>query len=823
VSDLPTGTVTLLFTDIEGSTRLLDELGDRYQELLERHHRILRQAIAANSGVEVDTEGDAFFCVFERPEDALGAAGQAQSALAEESWPKGKQVRVRMGMHTGTPAVAGENYIGIDVHRAARIAAAGHGGQVVISRATKEELDAELELRDLGEHRLKDFAEPVWLFQLGEEEFPPLRTLGATNLPRPASSFVGRESELREIVALLRSRSRVVTLTGAGGSGKTRLALEAAFELVGDYPNGTYWVGLAQLRDPALVMETIAQSVGAKEELAGHFAGKHALLLLDNFEQVVEAARPLSTLLSACAGLDCLVTSRELLRITGERECAVPPLADPEAVDLFCERSGLDRNEAVAELCRRLDKLPLALELAAARTNVLSPAQILERLGSRLDLLRGGRDAEARHTTLRATIVWSYELLTEEERRLFARLSVFSGGCTLVAAEEVADADLETLQSLVEKSLVRHTGERFWMLETIREFALERFEERAEAETLRKRHGRYFLDFVEGLVPLLLGPEEPVAFEQLHSEHDNLRTALRFTLDAGDIDSTLRLATVALQRFWRLQGHLTEGRGWLEEALANGKAEARLRAMAFRAVANIANQQRDPRAAIAAADQALSFFRAHGDVADAVDCLNALGGAMLIQGDLKRARAYFEESERLGRGLDDTFRRSAAIGNLGNVNLYEGTYDRALAFFEQSVALSRELDLPEAVASSLANAGLAALHLHHYDHAEALFRESVEVANRVGDSPDIVCATEGLGVVAAGKADWKRAVKLLAGAQAIAESIDFELEPFEQRMHERAIELVRTGLGAEQFDAAWAAGAAMTQAEVISNALAVQG
>nr|MDQ2981459.1 tetratricopeptide repeat protein [Actinomycetota bacterium] len=779
MSELPTGTVTLLFTDIEGSTRLLDELGDHYQELLERHHRILRQAIADYSGVEVDTEGDAFFCVFARSEDALGAARQAQSALAEESWPNDKQVRVRMGMHTGTPAVAGENYIGIDVHRAARIAAVGHGGQVLISRATKEELDAEFELRDLGEHRLKDFAEPVWLFQLGEEEFPPLRTLGATNLPRPASSFVGRERELQEVVALLRSRSRVVTLTGAGGSGKTRLALEAASELVGDYPNGTYWVGLAQLRDPALVMEAIAQSVGAKEELARHFAGKHAFLLLDNFEQVVEAARPLSELLSACAGLECLVTSRELLRITGEREYAVPPLADPEAVELFCERAGLEPDDATPELCRRLDKLPLAIELAAARTNVVSPAQILERLASRLDLLKGGRDAEARHATLRATIAWSYELLTPEEQHFFARLAVFLGGCTLEAAEEIAGADLGTLQSLVEKSLVRHTGERFWMLETIREYALERLEESAEAETLRKRHAEYFLGFVEGLAPLMPGPEEQVAFEQLTAEHDNLRAALRFTIDTGDADSALRLATGGLQRFWRLQGYLAEGRSWVEEALASGASELRLRAQGFSTVAKLAGQQGDIGNAVPAAEQALSIFRANDDVAGTIDCLNSLGGALLRQGDLRRARRNFEEVEELSRASGDMFRLSAALNNLGNVLLYEGEYERAQKLFEESGRLSRKLELEDVLAGSLANEGLAALHLHDYDRAEALLRESVEVANRVGDVLSVVTAIEGLGAVWAGQAKWEHTVNLLAAATNIGESIGLDLEPFE--------------------------------------------
>jgi hypothetical protein len=454
VSELPRGTVTFLFTDIEGSTRLLDELGaEAYGVALGEHRRVLRDAFERHGGVEVDTQGDAFFVAFPTAPGALGAAREAQDAL---------EVPVRMGLHTGTPLLTEQGYVGADVHRAARIAAAGHGGQVLLSAATKELVEASVS--DLGEHRLKDFEEPTRIFQLGTTEFPPLKTISNTNLPRPASSFVGRAREVAELVALLRDGARLVTLSGPGGAGKTRLALEAATELVPDFRAGVFWIALATIRDPALVMDTVATTLGAKDGVATHVGNRELLLLLDNYEQVVETAPELAALLAGCPNLRLLVTSRELLQLEGEVEYRIPPLAEGEAVELFCARSRLDPDADIGELCRRLDHLPLAVELAAALTNVLTPAQILDRIGERLDLLKGGRATDPRQQTLRATIEWSTDLLSDGEQRLFAQLAVFSGGCTLGAAEEILGAELDTVQALVEKSLVRFTSGRFWML-----------------------------------------------------------------------------------------------------------------------------------------------------------------------------------------------------------------------------------------------------------------------------------------------------------------------------------------------------------------------
>ena len=577
--DLPAGTVTLLFTDIEGSTRLIEELGEEgYVHALAEHRRLLRGVLSEHGGVEVDTQGDAFLYAFADPAEALAAAAQGQDALAPV------QVKVRMGVHTGELQLTGEGYAGRELHRAARIAASGHGGQVVVSAATRAFIDGEL--TELGEHRLKDFDDPVALFQLGSERFAPLRTISNTNLPHPASSFVGRRRERDELVGLLGNGARLVTLSGPGGSGKTRLAIEAASELVTAFKAGVFWVGLARLRDPAVVAEEIAQTLGAKEELAKHVGKRELLLLLDNFEQVVEAAPELSKLLQACPNLRLLITSRELLRISGEVEYPIPPLAEPEAVELFCVRAQLEPDGTIGELCRRLDDLPLAVELAAARTSVLTPAQILERLSQRLDLFKGGRDADPRQQTLRATIEWSHDLLSDDEQQLFARLAVFAGGCTLDPAEEVCDANLNILQSLVDKSLARHSGDRFWMLETIREFATERLHQSPETHHISSRHAAWYADLAERANEQLQGPEEADWLDRLEAELGNLRAALAW-FERTRTAAAFQTLGAALLSLWDERGHWREGVLWLEKALALGDSDARTRVRALIALCTL--------------------------------------------------------------------------------------------------------------------------------------------------------------------------------------------------------------------------------------------
>ncbi len=564
-TEQPAGTVTLVFTDIEASTRLLQELGqDAYREALAEHRRVVREAFGACGGYEVDYEGDAFFYAFTGAAAAVSAVVEAQRHL--DAGP----IRIRVGVHTGEPGLDPPKYVGIDVHKAARIMAAGHGGQVLLSEVTRRLV--EVEVTDLGEHRLKDIEEPVALFQLGNRSFPPLKTISNTNLPAPAGSFLGREAELAEGERLL-SATRLLTVTGPGGTGKTRFAIELASRRLDRFPHGVFWVPLAALRDPALVLEAAAQTLGAGTDLAGHIADRRMLLLLDNFEQVVDAAAELSKLLAVCPNLSLLVTSRELLRIQGEREQPLPPLEPAEGVALFCDRARLEPTPAVHELCARLDNLPLALELAAARSRTLTPEQLLERLGQRLDLLKGGRDADPRQQTLRATIEWSHDLLTPDEQQLFARLSVFAGGSTLDAAEEICDADPDTLGSLIEKSLVRHSSDRYRMLETIREYAAERLSASDEARELRRRLQRWFLAFAEEAEASSRRGDRVPWFDRLEADHDNLRAVFASTGQAGETTDDLRLAT-ALWRFWADRGHINEGMRRLEDALAQNPSKA---------------------------------------------------------------------------------------------------------------------------------------------------------------------------------------------------------------------------------------------------------
>jgi len=718
VRELPRGAVTFLFTDIEGSTRLLHELGEGYARPLAEHPRLLRRAFQARGGVEVDGQGDAFFYVFERASDAVAAAEEARAALARGL------IRVRMGLHTGEPQLTAEGYVGLDVHKGARIAAVAHGGQVLLSQTTRELVEADV--LDLGEHRLKDFVEPVWIYQLGRASFPPLKTISNTNLPRPASSFIGRGREVAEVVSLLRNGARLVTLSGPGGAGKTRLGLESASELVPEYRNGLFWVSLAALRDPDLVLETVAQRLGAREELASHIGERELLLLLDNFEQVVDAAPELSRLLRACANLCLLVTSRELLRIDGEVEYAVPPLAEQDAVELFCTRAQLEADNTIASLCRRLDNLPLAVELAAARTAVLSPRQILERLSRRLDLLRGSRDAEARQRTLRATIEWSHDLLSPEEQRLFARLSIFAGGCTLHAAEEVCDAELDTLQSLVDKSLLRHTEERFWMLETIREFAAERVEESGEGHELRKKHAAYFLELFERGDDAWRARRQTLSeyVSLVKGEQDNARGALASYRATGNADRTARIV-VALHPLWMARP--AEGRRALDEVLGEKGVARDVRGRALWTAWIVAQAQGDVASQKRFLEEAVPLFAQLGDLRSLAEALASLGGVAIREGQFDRARDLLRESERLAAEIGDRRLLANAATARAHIPLYQGDYEQADALFEQVLQRAREAGDPASVKVALTNLGITVLARGRLTDAASLFVASLSV------------------------------------------------------------------------------------------------
>ena len=794
----PSGTVTFLFTDIEGSTRLVAKLGeDGYAQALDDHRQLLRAAFERHAGYEVDYEGDAFIVAFQSASEALAAAGEAQSALSEHAWPEGCPFLVRMGLHTGEPLVAPPKYVGLDVHKAARIMAAGHGGQVLVSRATREHLDEPVPLTDLGEHRLKDFDEAVPIFQLGDGAFPPLKTISNTNLPRPVSSFLGRERELGEVLARIENGARLLTLTGPGGTGKTRLALEAALTLVPDYKAGVFWVGLSSLRQPALVTETMAQTLGARDSLAAHIGELELLLVLDNFEQVIEAAPDLSALLQACPNLALLVTSRELLRVQGEVEYPVPPLQEPEAVSLFCARSGLEPSSEIAELCARLDSLPLAVELAAARANVLAPAQILERISQRLDLLQGGRDADPRQRTLRAAIEWSHDLLSDDERQLFARLSVFSGGCTLEAAEEICDAPWDCFGSLVDKNLVRRRDERYWMLETIRDFAHECLVEREGSETIARTHLDWHLAFVETMAGELFGAEQGYWLGLLEREHDNLRGALTWAYEVGEIELALRL-TAGLQSFWYKHGHIAEGRRWFERAIAASPQSQELRARTLQGAGVFAGAQDDWRRAQEFAEEGLSLYRELGDRRGTAILLRDLGATAVRRGDYDLAVQSYEESAALFRKLDERTLLATVIANIGDVAFRRGDFAQAAERTSESLAIQRELGALFGVTVSLITLGFIALREGRDEDARVALEESMLLARELGSTDNLAYTFEGMAAVAAVRMDWDRAALLLGRAEAIREATATELEAAEQIVHERTLTALRAAKSEEE-------------------------
>ena len=719
--ELPTGTVTFLFTDIEGSTKLLHELGtEAYDHALMEHRRALREACVRHGGVEVDTQGDAFFYAFPTAHGALDAASDSQQALVTGP------ISVRMGLHTGTPHLGSEGYIGDDVHLGARIAASAHGGQVVLSSATVELVS--LELADLGEHRLKDIPGAVSIFQLGSERFPPLKTISNTNLPRPASSFVGRDDELLEVLSRIEEGARLVTLTGPGGTGKTRLAIEAAATLVPEYKAGVFWVGLATLRDPTLVTETIGQILGAKNGLAEHIAERELLLLLDNLEQVIEAAPQLSALLSACANLAVLVTSRELLRVQGEVEYAVPPLASPEAVALFCERSRLEPSEEIAELCVRLDQLPLALELAAARAKALSPRQILERLSQRLDLLESGRDADPRQQTLRATIDWSHDLLSDEEQRLFRSLAVFAGGCTLDAAEEVCGADVKTLQSLVEKSLLRFSNERYSMLETIRDYARERLDEAGETDALARRHADYYLALLEEQQPLMLGSGRREPLVWFGEEEDNLRATLDYLEGAAPRDAAR--AAELLMSFWGSRGRLVEGQERLLRLLARTDLVAGTRAVLLEHLSDLEWRLGQLDSAESHAQEAVTLAEESGERRTLAFALRGLAWVASGRGEYDEAiRAI---TRVLEEAADDEWVRAIALSDLATFQMEVGRDEEARQLFHEATkALQATENEAHQAITSMCLAHLE-LYVRDFEAAYVVAASVLEKARAIG-------------------------------------------------------------------------------------------
>ncbi|MDP8959201.1 MAG: tetratricopeptide repeat protein, partial [Actinomycetota bacterium] len=816
----PTGSVTFLFTDIEGSTRLLQHLQEAFREVMEDHIRVIREAIAEAGGVEVRTMGDAFFAVFPAAPEAVAAAEAAQRALFAHRWPEDAQVRVRMGLHTGQGILGGDDYLGLDVHRAARIASAAHGGQVVLSGATKalveQALRPELALRDLGEHRLKDLAHPERLFQLLvpglPADFPPLRTLSAVpnNLPVQLTSFVGREDELARATALLRT-TRLLTLTGPGGVGKTRLALQAAAEAVEEFPDGTFFVDLAPIHQPELVPAAIAGPLGLTDagappmdRLRSHLSDRRLLLLLDNFEQVLEAAPRVAELLRAAPQLRVLATSRAPLHVSGEQEFPVPPLQAPEperaegpqelagseAVALFVERAAAvspdfaltpDNAQAVARITARLDGLPLAIELAAARVKLLSPHAIADRLAGGLSLLAGGsRDLPARQRALVDTIAWSYQLLDEPVQRLLRRLAVFAGGASLSFAEEVCgpaeELGMEVLDGLgllVDHSLVRRqepNGEpRFGMLETIRDFARRLLDESEEATRISRRHAGAFLRLAEEAEPHLTAVEQLEWLDLLDREHDNLRAALAWATREGEAEIALRLGG-ALWRFWQIRGHLEEAADRLDQALQLRGGSPRARAGALEAAGGVAYWQVRMEDARRFYEESLSIARSLDDPAAVAHALYNLSFPHSFGGDSERAGRLLDESRNIYQALGDRAGVAKMSYGMGMMYHWAGDYQQAQSHFQASLALSRELDDPSGVGWALGMLGWALVRQGDHRAARPYLEEGLQLAHEKGYVSETLMFLEVFASLAVSAGELERGLRLIGATSALRRS-----------------------------------------------------
>ena len=815
--DLPTGDVTFLFTDVEGSTKLLHELGeDRYAEALAAHRRILREAFGAHGGVEVDTQGDSFFVAFPTAQGALRAAEAMLNGLAAGP------IRVRMGVHTGTARVGEEGYVGVDVHRAARIAASGHGGQVLVSASTADLVGTD-GLRDLGYHRLKDLSAPERIYQLGDDDFPPLESLHRTNLPLPSTPFLGRRQELAEALAQLsRADVRLLTLTGPGGTGKTRLALHIAGELAARYPHGVWWVPLAPLRDPQLVVESAAQALGAEDGLVDYIADKSLLIVFDNFEQVVEAAADVAALLSACPNLDLLVTSREPLHVSAEQVYEVPPLAPEEGVGLFLARARAVKpdfrdDQTIAEICRRLDDLPLALELAAARVTALSSGQILERLSQRLPLLTGGaRDLPERQRTLGSAIDWSYELLTAAEQQAFARLSAFAGGCTLGDAEQVADTDLDTLQSLVDKSLLRHTDDRFWMLETIREYAQGQLEESGRTEELERRHANHYLALVEAAEPRLReGSKEWL--DRLEQEHDNLRVALERLEARGELQLALRIAG-AMADLWYHRGHVAEGRRRLESLLLGDDDATAARGKALNGASRLAVVAGDVAIAKRRAEEGLALNRELGNAAGTADSLWRLSYALAADRDFANAQELLLECIRLYGDLGVEHAAIEAIRDLAWTYEEIGDPARARELYEDGLRRARAQANVRMEARLLGGLAIVAVDEGRAEEARSLLKENfpmyLELDDLRGTGENLCRCAHALAAVG----EEVTAAQLLGGSEAVFEAIGAS-PPWLARMNEQTLAAIREQLAEPAFAEARDQGRALTVDEAVALAL----
>jgi predicted ATPase/class 3 adenylate cyclase len=827
---LPTGTVTFLFTDIEGSTQLWERVPDLMREALARHNELLDAAVRGHDGVVFKTVGDAYCASFHTAQDGLRAAVDAQRALGIEPWRPECAIRVRMAVHTGAVQEQGGDYFGPPVNRVARLLSTGHGGQTLLSEATCQEvrdsLPERIELEDLGEHRLKDLIQPEHIYQVMgsglRRDPPPIKSLDyrPTNLPIQPSPFVGRSEEVEYIVTMLeRPDVRLLTLTGPGGSGKTRLALEAGAASIDGFKHGVFFVSLAAITDPDLIASSIATALKVREvpghpvleTLKEHLRDRAMLLIVDNFEHVLSGAPILTELSRVCSGLKILATSRSVLQLTGEYDYSVPPLSIPDlkylpavndllhfdAIALFVQRAQAakgdfsltaENSRAVAEICAGVDGLPLAIELAAARVKVFPPQILLGRLSRRLSLLTGGaRDLPSRQQTLRATIDWSFSLLSEQEQQLFAQLSVFAGGCTTEAANAVCGPDRAAgesmereLASLVDKSLLRQddvrtnpvAGPRFRMLSTIREYAFQRLQVDGDSELVQRRHAEHFVALAEEAEPTFRAAEQEVWLDRLEVEHDNMRAALEWALDGKDSELALRLSS-ALHRFWQVHGHLSEGRQWLDQVLSQaGSIRTRDQIEALIGAGWLASYQDDLKGAQSFLDRALDLARELDDELGIADALYALSHVARVQGGYERGRELLEESLDLYLMLNDTWGIAIATNDLANLANLQGDFARGEELFTEALALARHLGQGRIVGILLFNLGYTKWCLGCFEEAQELYEEALRSIREVGDKLVTAMTLGELGMVSSFRGDHQRAQALLTEGLELFRELD---------------------------------------------------
>ncbi len=875
--DLPFGTVHLLFCDIGNSAQLIQRLEINYAHILEQYQRILRSTLQKWKGHEVSAQADSFCAVFSRATDAVSAAIEAQHALANENWTDSVQLLVRMGLHTGEPLLVNHDYVGTDMNRAGRICAAAYPGQVLISNETRimveRHIPADTSLRDLGNYKLKELTEDEHLYQLVmadlPSDFPPLKSLDVmpNNLATQLTRFIGREHEIEEIKHLLHSE-RLITLTGAGGTGKTRLAIEVVKQIQAEYPDGAWLIDFVAVPEGNLVLQAIVSTLGIREEptrpiiqtLTDYLRSKKLLLLFDNCEHLISAcAQAVDMLLQACPEIRILTTSREALGISGENQYYVPTLTVPqingelsletlkqsEAVRVFLDRAAMvrptfkltkDNALAIAQICRKLDGIPLAIELAAARVKGLNVEQISERLDDRFSLLStGNRTALPRHQTLRATIDWSYNLLSEKERVLLSRLSVFTGGWTVESATEVClivqldEPDvLNLILNLSDKSLViaeeQEGRTRYRLLETIREYALEKLVESGEERLVRNRHLDFFMTLAEQAEQKYRTGEQLFWFDAMERERDNFRSALDYVLRTRQSEIALRLISTAFW-LWFFHGPWSEGQIWTEAALALAPDD-RTKEMAktLMALGLLHFAQSNHASAQSTLEKSLAIWRELGDTWWSAFVLDFLGITMRRQ-DQQASSRFFDESLRLAEETNEKWILAYSLWNKGENELYLKNLLEAQSLLDQCLEISQSLSIVQElhditnISVLYFNIGRALQLAGDNEKALIYFRDALLHSQQVGKRTGVIRALAGLGVVSATKGEVTRAVSLISASQLFFTKFGVRLPANQLQWIARHLASARAQLGEEQSDKASAEAQTMTLDQVVRYAL----